>query len=81
MRMLLIASITALGFAATAEAQHAGQKSKQLTSSKSTVTTAKRSNLGGPKRHARRNYVSSPYFYSNYPNWAARAFQPKGGGQ
>ena len=81
MRVLLIASIAALGFAATAHAQHAGQKSKQLTSSKSTVTTAKRSNLGGPQRHARRNYVSSKYFYSNYPTWAARAFQPKGGGQ
>ena len=81
MRTLLIASIAVLGFAATAQAQHAGQKSKQLTSSKSAVSAAKRSNLGGLQRRSRRNYVSSKYFYSNYPTWAARAFQPKGGGQ
>ncbi len=81
MRLLLIASIAALGFAASAEAQQAGQKSKRLTSSKSTVTSAQRSNLGAVQRRARRNYVSSRYFYSNYPTWAARAFQPKGGGQ
>ena len=81
MRALLIASVAILGFAATAHAQHAGQKSKQLTSSKSAAASTSRSNLGGPKRAVRRNYVSSKYFYSNFPTWAARAFQPKGGGR
>ena len=81
MRVPLIASIAALGFAATAQAQHADHKSKRLTSSKSFATTTNRSNLGRTKHRSQRNYVSSPYFYSNYPTWAARAFQPKGGGQ
>ena len=53
MRTLLIASIAVLGFAATAQAQHAGQKSKQLTSSKAAVSVAKRSNLGGLQRRSR----------------------------
>ena len=68
MRMLLIASVAVLGLASAAQAEQRGAKSAKFQNNKQVT----KSYLGRQqRRHAPRKYV-----YNDFPEWAARAFQP-----
>lgn len=72
MRTLLAVSLVMMGFAASAEAQTRGAKSKSFN------TQTSRSNLGFSKYNDdRRSAVGSRYIHQGFPIWAARAFQPQ----
>lgn len=71
MRTLLAISLVMMGFAASAEAQHRGFKSKSAK-----THSSHRSHGHSDYRDDRRSAVGTRYIYQGFPIWAARAFQP-----
>ena len=68
MRMLLIATIAVLALASTAQANQRGaEPAKSLNNKQMTKSYLGRQH----RRHKPRKYV-----YNDFPDWAARAFQP-----